>query len=46
LYALAVPRLDVPHRFTGGDALKAMQGHILAQSAVTGRYSLNPAVKV
>jgi len=24
----------------------AMQGHILAQAAVTGRYTLNPAVKL
>jgi Raf kinase inhibitor-like YbhB/YbcL family protein len=44
LYALAVARLDVPARFTGADARKAMQGHVLAQAQVTGRYSLNPAV--
>ena len=38
--------LDLPPRFTGQDARKAMQGHVLAQAAVTGRYTLNPAVKL
>jgi Raf kinase inhibitor-like YbhB/YbcL family protein len=46
LYALDVPHLEVPPRFTGGDVVKAMQGHILGQSSLTGRYSLNPAVNV
>ena len=46
LYALDVPSLEVPARFTGQDALAAMQGHVLAQAAVTGRYSLNPAVRL
>ena len=44
LYALDVPTLDVPSRFTGRDVLAAMQGHILEQASVTGRYSLNPRV--
>ena len=46
LYALDVARLDVPHRFTGADVRSAMAGHILAQASVTGRYTLNPAVKL
>ena len=46
LYALDVPRLDVPHRFSGADVRSAMAGHILAQASVTGRYTLNPAVKL
>jgi Raf kinase inhibitor-like YbhB/YbcL family protein len=46
LFALDVPSLDLPPRFTGQDARKAMQGHVLAQAAVTGRYTLNPAVKL
>jgi Raf kinase inhibitor-like YbhB/YbcL family protein len=46
VYALDAPRLSLPDRFTGADARKAMQGHILAQSAVTGRYTLNPSVKL
>ena len=45
LYALDVARLDVSGRFTGADVRRAMQGHILAQASVTGRYTLNPTVK-
>jgi Raf kinase inhibitor-like YbhB/YbcL family protein len=44
LYALAIPRLEVPPRFSGADALRAMHGHVLAQATITGRYSLNPTV--
>lgn len=44
VYALDVPALDVEGRFTGADVLKAMEGHILAQAAITGMYSLNPKV--
>ena len=46
LYALDVPRLDVSGKFTGADVRRAMQGHILAQASVTGRYTLNPTVKL
>jgi len=46
LYALDVAGLDVPATFTGHDARKAMEGHVLAQASVTGRYALNPAVKL
>jgi Raf kinase inhibitor-like YbhB/YbcL family protein len=46
LYALDVPRLAVPDRFTGADAKKAMDGHILARASVTGRYTLNPSVRI
>lgn len=46
LYALDVPRLTVGGVFTGADVRKAMAGHILAQASVTGRYTLNPAVKL
>ncbi|WP_019399325.1 YbhB/YbcL family Raf kinase inhibitor-like protein [Pseudoxanthomonas sp. GW2] len=41
LFALDVPRLDVPDRFTAADALRAMQGHVLAEAAVHGTYTLN-----
>ena len=44
LYALDVPHLDLPDRFTGADARRAMHGHALAHASVTGRYTLNPAV--
>jgi len=45
VFALDVARLAVEGAFTGADARKAMQGHILAEASITGRYSLNPSVK-
>src|SRR5690606_31599509 len=44
LFALDVPRLDVPERFTAADVLRAVQGHVLAEAAVHGTYTLNPAL--
>lgn len=44
VYALDVAKLDVSGDFTGPDALKAMDGHILAEGSVVGLYSLNKAV--
>jgi Raf kinase inhibitor-like YbhB/YbcL family protein len=46
LYALDVERLPVAGEFGGGDARRAIAGHILGQAAVTGRYTLNPAVRL
>lgn len=46
LHALDVATLAVGDRFTGAEAVAAMQGHILAQASVTGRYTLNPAVRL
>ena len=46
VYALDVPRLAVEGRFSGPDVRKAVEGHVLAQAAMTGRYTLNPAVKI
>ena len=46
LFALNAPRLGVDGKFSGQDVRKAMQGKILAQAAVTGRYTLNPGVKI
>ena len=46
LFALDVPRLDVIGNFTGAEARVAMRGHVLAEAAVTGRYTLNPAVRL
>lgn len=46
LYALNVARLGLEGKFTGSDVRRAMQGKVLAQCSVTGRYSLNPAVKM
>ena len=46
LHALDVSRLGVDGAFTGADVRSAMAGHILAQAAVTGRYTLNPGVRL
>jgi Raf kinase inhibitor-like YbhB/YbcL family protein len=46
LYALDVPELGIGGTFTGAQALSAMQGHVLGRATVTGRYTLNPSVKL
>lgn len=46
LYALNVARLGLEGKFNGNDVRKAMQGKMLAQATVSGRYALNPAVKL
>jgi Raf kinase inhibitor-like YbhB/YbcL family protein len=46
VYALDVARLALQGRFGGKDARQAIEGHVLAQASLTGRYSLNPAVKL
>jgi hypothetical protein len=46
LYALDVPRLATTGVFTGTDVRPAMAGHVLVTAAVTGRYTLNPAVRL
>lgn len=42
VFALDLETLPVPERFTAGDVLRAMQGHVLAEAAMHGTYSLNP----
>ncbi|MCD7099911.1 YbhB/YbcL family Raf kinase inhibitor-like protein [Stenotrophomonas sp. MMGLT7] len=42
LFALDVDRLDLPARFTAADVLRASQGHVLAEAALHGTYTLNP----
>lgn len=44
VYALDVDALDLPEKFTRQDLLAAMQGHVLSEASLTGRYTLNPAV--
>jgi Raf kinase inhibitor-like YbhB/YbcL family protein len=46
VFALDVSRLSLPERFGGHEVREALQGHVLAQAAITGRYTLNPAVKI
>ncbi|MEO6919200.1 MAG: YbhB/YbcL family Raf kinase inhibitor-like protein [Collimonas sp.] len=44
LYALSIPRLAVTGKFTGAQVQAAMHGHILAEEAIVGLYTLNPAL--
>jgi Raf kinase inhibitor-like YbhB/YbcL family protein len=46
LYALDIAKLAVEGKFSGNEARAAMRGHVLAEAKVTGRYSLNPSVRV
>ncbi len=45
VFALDVETLNLEGKFTGPDARKAMEGHILARASHMGTYSMNPAVK-
>jgi len=45
LFALDVPTLALPARFSAGDVLNAMQGHVLAEASVWGTYTLNPKLR-
>lgn len=45
LYALGIARCGVSGAFRGPDVLAAIRGHVLGQAALTGVYSLNPAVR-
>lgn len=45
VYALDVPSLPLPDRFTWADLEPALKGHILAQGEAKAFYSLHPAVK-
>jgi len=44
LYALDVERLPLEGDFTAADAHRAMHGHVLAEAAIHGSYTLNPAL--
>jgi Raf kinase inhibitor-like YbhB/YbcL family protein len=46
VFALDIARLPLDGRFDGHAVRKAIQGHVVAQASLTGRYSLNPDVKV
>jgi Raf kinase inhibitor-like YbhB/YbcL family protein len=46
VHALDVAILPVEGRFTGPQVRAAMQGHVLAQAAITGTYTLNPRLLV
>ena len=42
LYALDIERCPAGGIFKGGDVLKAIEGHVLAEASLTGIYTLNP----
>ena len=42
LFALDVESLALPAKFTAADALRAMQGHVLAEASTWGSYALHP----
>ena len=44
LFALDVAALDLPARFTAGDVLQAMKGHVLDEALTYGTYTLNPSL--
>ena len=46
LHALDLARCPVEGTFTVADVRKAIAGHTLASAAITGAYTLNPAVKL
>ena len=45
LFALDVAALVLPARFTAGDVLQAMKGHVLDEALVYGTYTLNPSLQ-
>jgi Raf kinase inhibitor-like YbhB/YbcL family protein len=45
LYALDVPTLGLGEKFRASDALRALEGHVLATATLRGTYSLNPAAR-
>ncbi|MGB5704080.1 MAG: YbhB/YbcL family Raf kinase inhibitor-like protein [Polyangiales bacterium] len=40
-YALDVERLDVDAKFTASDVLAAIEGHVLGQASLLGKYKIN-----
>ena len=46
LFALDMEKCPVKRKFTAADVMKAIKGHVLGSTKITGLYSLNPDVKV
>ena len=44
LYALDIERCALGERFGGAELRRAIDGHVLAQASISGRYTLNPAL--
>jgi Raf kinase inhibitor-like YbhB/YbcL family protein len=45
LYALGVATLALPERFGYAEARAALEAHVLAEAALSGTYTLNPALR-
>ena len=46
LYALDIARLPIEGRFSAAQARAALHGHVLAEAAISGVYTLNPSVRL
>jgi len=46
LFAIDLDKCPVQRKFTAADVLKAIKGHTLGTAQISGRYTLNPGVKV
>lgn len=44
-YALDVDKVDVDGNFTAADVKAAIDGHVLAEASITGKYTINPDAK-
>lgn len=44
-YALDVDRVGVDGKFTAGDVLAAIEGHVLGQATIVAKYTINPDAK-
>ena len=44
VFALDIPALPVEGAFTAAQVLEAIDGHVLAEAAIHGTYTLNPAL--
>lgn len=42
-YALDIDRVDVDGKFTAADVLSAIEGHVLGQATIRGKYKINQA---
>jgi len=46
VFALDIERCSVDGAFTAADVIAAIKPHILASASLTGRYSLNPRIRL
>lgn len=46
LFALDIATVPVQGAFTAAQVLAAIEGHVLASASLTGRYSLNPRIRL